>query len=395
VCEMTKPADATIPERSTVALARCVDYSRENVERAVGEVVGLLGGIERFVRPGESVLLKPNLLAPRSPDEAVTTHPEVLRAAARAAQEAGGCVTAGDSPGIGKFETVAEKCGIAAVAAELGVGLRELADAVEVARPAGARFRKLLLARAAVEADAVINLPKVKTHQQMFLTLAVKNLFGCVVGKEKIAWHMNAGRDAALFARLLVEVCHAVAPRLSIADGVVGMEGTGPSHGAPREFGFIAASADPFALDAVLTSLLGFDTDDVPMFAAADAARSDGLDVGRTDLNEIEIVGCAADGLKASHVKPPVMGRLMFLPDFLAGVMRRLITVKPKITHAQCKTCGVCVESCPAEAMKIIDRKVRIDDTVCIRCFCCQELCPHGAIEARRGLLSGFFSHRG
>ena len=395
MCEMIEPAGVTIPERSTVALVRCLDYSRENVERAVGEVVELLGGIERFVRHGESVLLKPNLLSGSPPEKAVTTHPEVFRAVAKAALGAGGRVTGGDSSGIGSFDTVAGKSGIAAVAAELGVELRDLNEAAETERPQGARFRKLLIARSILEADAVVNLPKVKTHQQMFLTLAVKNLFGCIVGKEKIAWHMNAGRDAGLFARLLVEICCAVAPRLSIADGVVGMEGTGPAHGDPRQFGFIAASADPFALDAVLTSVLGFRATDVPLFAAADEARADGLVIGCSDLDRIDVVGCGVDELSVPHVKPPVMGNLMFLPGFLARIMRRLITVKPGIKRCMCKTCGVCVESCPAEAMKMIDRKVTIDDTVCIRCFCCQELCPHGAVEARRGLLSGFFSGRG
>ena len=392
---MTEPAGVTIPERSTVALVRCADYSRENVERAVGEVVDLLGGIERFVRPGERVLLKPNLLCQSLPGNAVTTHPEVFRAVAKATQRAGGSVTGGDSPGIGKFEAVAGKSGIAAVAAELGVELRELIDPVEVERPPGAKFRKLLIARGILEADAVVNLPKVKTHQQMVVTFAVKNLFGCIVGKEKIAWHMNAGRDAGVFARLLVEVCRAVAPRLNIADGVVGMEGTGPAHGTPRRFGFIAASADPFALDAVLTSLLGLRAADVPLFAAADKARADGLAVGCTDLGQIDVVGCTVAEVKVPHVKPPVMGRLMFLPGFLARILRRLITVKPRIKLTKCQSCGVCAESCPAEAMKIIDGKVTIADTVCIRCFCCQELCPHGAVEARRGLLSGFFSGRG
>ncbi len=392
---MSEPASVTIPERSTVALVRCPDYSRENVERAVGEVVDLLGGIERFVRPGENVFLKPNLLSGSAPEAAVTTHPEIFRAVAKTAQRAGGSVTGGDSPGIGKFEAVAGKSGIAEAAAELGVEVRELTEPVEVERPDGAKFRKLLIARGILEADAVINLPKVKTHQQMVLTLAVKNLFGCIVGREKIAWHMNAGRDTGVFARLLVEICHAVAPRLSIADGVVGMEGTGPAHGEPRQFGFIAASADPCALDAVLTALLGFRAADVPLFAAADAARADGLAIGCTDLGRIDVVGCSIDELKVPHVKPPVMGSLMFLPGFLAGVMRRLITVKPMVTRGRCEICGVCVESCPAEAMKIIDRKVRIDDTVCIRCFCCQELCPHDAIEARRGLLSGLFIRRG
>jgi len=346
----------------------------------------------RFVRPGASVLLKPNLLAGRPPEHAVTTHPEIVRAAARAAAEAGGAVSIGDSPGLGPLPAVAAKAGIAAVADELGVPLCAFTEAVDTKRPPGARFRRLALAKPALEADAVINLPKVKTHQQMFLTLAVKNLFGCVVGRQKVQWHMNAGRDPRAFARALVEICDAVRPALSIADGVIGMEGGGPSHGDRRRFGFLAASADPFALDAVITWLLGFRDEDLPVLAAARAARADGLEMGETDLARIELVGVAADELRVPGVKPPVRANLLFVPGFLAETARRLIRVRPRIDPATCCGCGTCVESCPTGSLKIIDRRAEIDDTACIGCFCCQELCPHGAVQATRGLLSGLFS---
>ena len=378
--------------RTRVALARCAGYERAEVERAVHEVLEPLGGIGRFVRPGASVLLKPNLLAGHPPERAVTTHPELVRAVARAAQDAGGTVAIGDSPGVGKLPAVAAKAGIAAVADELGVPLCAFADPADVARPPGARFRQLPLAQPALEADVVINLPKIKTHQQMFLTLAVKNLFGCVVGKQKIAWHLSAGRDELLFARVLVEVCHAVSPALSIADGVIGMEGTGPTHGAPRRFGFLAAGADPFALDTALTWLLGFRPERSPVLAAARQAREDGLAVGETDLARIELCGCDPDEVRPRDVKPPVMGRLMFLPPWLAGALRRFITARPRVDHSTCCACGTCVEACPVGAMKMVDRRVRIDDTACIRCFCCQELCPQGAVRVKRGPFAGLLS---
>jgi uncharacterized protein (DUF362 family)/NAD-dependent dihydropyrimidine dehydrogenase PreA subunit len=378
--------------RPKVALVKCRDYDRATVEHAIDELIDLLGGIEQIIAADARVLIKPNMLAAHSPDEAVTTHPEILRAVARRVLDAGGDVTIGDSPGLGKFDAVAAKTGLAAVAEELGVPVEALDDPVDVARPDGARFRKLSLARRAVESDVVVNLPKVKTHQQMFLTLAVKNLFGCVVGRQKIAWHMNAGRDVELFARVLVEIGSAIRPGLNIADGVVGMEGTGPSHGDVRPFGFLAASTDPFALDAALTSLLGFHADDVPLFAATEAARADGLEVGVTDLDQIDWVGCDPAEAAPGRVKPPAMGRLMFVPPFLARWLRRFVTVRPRIDVSNCRVCGVCVEACPAHAMKIVDRRVEIADTLCIRCFCCQELCPHDAVRAKRGLLSRLLS---
>ncbi|MFO7899097.1 MAG: DUF362 domain-containing protein [Planctomycetota bacterium] len=380
------------PQPARVALARCEGYSPDEVARAVSALLAGLGGIERFLPADGRVLLKPNLLKAVEPDAAVTTHPEVLRAVGRAVLDAGREVAVGDSPGVGTLAAAMERSGLGAVARELGAAVKPFDEPVPVPRPGGARFRRVELARAAVDAPAIINLPKVKTHQQMVLTLAVKNLFGCVVGRRKVGWHMNAGRDRNTMARALVEIAHAAGPSLSIADAVVGMEGAGPSQGDLRRFGFLAASADPFSLDAVLAWLLGFEASEVPTLCAAADARGDGLDVGETELGRIELVGDPADELRPPDVRPPALGGLMFVPGFLTGVARRLIRVRPAVDRAACRLCGVCVESCPAGAMKIVDRRVEIDDTSCVGCFCCQELCPQGAVQVRRGPLSRFFS---
>lgn len=387
--EHPQSRDGTQPAR--VALARCEGYSPGEVARAVSALLEALGGLERFVPADGRVLLKPNLLKAVEPEAGVTTHPEVLRAVGRAVLDAGGQVAVGDSPGVGTLAAAMERSGLGAVALELGAAVEPFDESVPVPRPEGARFRRLELARAVVEAPAIINLPKVKTHQGMVLTLAVKNLFGCVVGRRKVGWHMNAGRDRDAMARALVEIAQAVGPTLNIADAVVGMEGAGPSRGDLRRFGFLAASADPFSLDAVLAWLLGFAASEVPTLRAAAEARGDGLDVGEADLARIELVGDPAEEQRVPDVRPPALGGLTFVPDCLTGVARRLIRVRPAIDHSACRLCGVCVESCPAGAMKMVDRRVEIDDTSCVGCFCCHELCPQGALQVRRGLLSRFF----
>lgn len=378
----------TTTHNSTVALVRCKDYSPDEVSRSVNEALSLIGGIAQFVQPGKSVLLKPNLISTRKIETAATTHPEVVKAVARAAMAAGGKVGIGDSPGVGNtLMGVAKACGMLEASQELGVPLVHFDGAVQVERPAGARYKQLELAKAALETDCLINIPKMKTHQQMFLTLAVKNHFGCIVGNRKLAWHLSAGRDPALFARMIVEICLAAKPKLHIMDAVIGMEGTGPTHGQPKQFGFIAASADPFAMDTVLTSLMSFEQSDVPIFAAAEEARKDGLPVGETRLDHINVVGECLDALR-TKVKPPAQGQLLFVPKKYANIIRRLITVHPSITRRKCKSCGKCVETCPARAMNIVDSRIKIDDNLCIRCFCCQELCPHGAVDSGRGLLN-------
>src|SRR6185369_5886248 len=188
----------------TVSIERVDTYDRELVREGLERLLAPLGGMGAFVRPGERVLLKPNMLAAKTPDRAVTTHPELLRGAIEMVQAAGGIPLVGDSPGIGGIRKVAERTGMLAVVEETGAELVEFAEPVEVG--GSGMFRRFELARPYLEADRIINLPKLKTHEMMTLTCCVKNLFGAVVGTQKAAWHLKAGADRALFARMLLEI---------------------------------------------------------------------------------------------------------------------------------------------------------------------------------------------
>src|SRR3990170_873835 len=176
-----------------VVITKCGDYKNEEAYRAIKGAVDLLGGIGAFVKKGERILLKPTLLSAKPSEAAVTTHPAVVRAVIQLVQEAGATPVVGDSPGIGSAEKVAQKCGIAAVAKEFGVEIINLAASTSIENPNGKTFKRLELSKEAIEVDGIINLPKLKTHAQMFLTLGVKNMFGCVVGARKPQWHMAAG----------------------------------------------------------------------------------------------------------------------------------------------------------------------------------------------------------
>ncbi len=126
----------------------------------------------------------------------------------------------------------------------------------------GEPFKKIEIARDALEADVLINLPKLKTHSQMLLTLGVKNLFGCIVGFGKPQWHLRAGVDREVFATLLVRIYQAIRPKLTILDGILAMEGEGPGRGGqPKELGFLLGSADAVALDVAVCRLLGLGED--------------------------------------------------------------------------------------------------------------------------------------
>jgi uncharacterized protein (DUF362 family) len=130
-------------------------------------------------------------------------------------------------------------------------------------------FNHLLLSKEAMSADVVINLPKVKSHLQLTLTLGVKNLFGCVPGKMKAWWHLEAGKDANKFGEMLVETARAINPTLTILDGIIGHEGNGPSAGEPRNLEILAASSNVFALDRTMLEILQVAPAQVPTVAAS------------------------------------------------------------------------------------------------------------------------------
>jgi len=194
-----------------VALHRLRSYQPEQVETALQKLLQPLGGIEAFVKPGLKVLLKPNLLSGKSPDQAVTTHPEIVRGMIHLVQQAGGLVSVGDSPGLGNPAQVAQKAGIMEVIEATGARFAPFAESVPV-RIGSGTFHQLELARDILDADLIINLPKLKTHQMMGLTCGVKNLFGAVVGMRKVRLHLQAGADKSFFALMLLDLAEKVAP---------------------------------------------------------------------------------------------------------------------------------------------------------------------------------------
>jgi len=362
-----------------VSIVRCPDYDRNRVQSAVRQAVDLLGGMGMFVKPGEQVLIKPNLLKANRPEDVVTTHPEVVRAVIRLVQEAGGTAMVGDSPGLGDLRKVCEKAGVMDVIQEEGALLADFDEVVTVKNKG--RFQRFEIARAVHEADAVINLPKLKTHGMTTLTGAVKNLFGCIPGKRKVQWHFNTGVNHELFAQMLVELCMLIKPRLSIMDAVIGMEGNGPGSGDPRSIGVVLAGADAVSVDVVSSVLVGVLPERLPIIRAAATAG-----IGETRLDRITILG---EPLARAAIKnfrlPPQVHTEWPLPEWLRGSLKNALTTKPMINHAVCLQCNICQDHCPQGAITTKEKKLEIRYRDCIRCFCCQEFCPHGAITVGKG----------
>lgn len=252
---MSAPTPTAVP----VAMLRCAEYARPSVERATGEILDASGW-----RPGggSRVLVKPNLL---KAVPLACTHPEVVRAACAWLLDHRVRVVVADSPGFGTARGVAEAIGLAPALADLGLTVRGMGEAVPIALPDGGHWG---VSRLALECDALLSVPKVKAHAQMRVTLAVKNLFGCVCGLRKAVAHTVQGNTPGVFAACVAALWAALPPAAGLADGITAMHVTGPAGGQPFPLGLLAASSCTVALDTSLYTTLGVAASAVPVWDA-------------------------------------------------------------------------------------------------------------------------------
>lgn len=370
--------------RPVVSIKRCKDYDRETVRAALKDAISSIGEISDLVRPGERILIKPNILSGKPPDKAVTTHPELLRAVIEMVVNAGAVALVGDSSAIGSTTKNAKKAGLFALCDELGAEFVELKTIVNTEIPGARVYRRLTVAREALDIDGIINLPKLKTHVQMYLTMGIKNLFGCVPGKNKAALHMAAGRDTDNFASMLLDLHTLLTPRLTIMDAVMAMEGNGPGNGDPKFIGLLLASNNAIAIDRVSAEILSTRAENIPVLKIA---REWGLTGAH--LKDIELRGEAIESVRVNDFKFPPLIDLDFsklLPNFIGKRVKKALTTRPIINTEKCARCNACVSLCPAEAMELKNRII-VDYEECIRCYCCQESCPSGVITAKEGWL--------
>ena len=371
---------------SHVHIARCPDYDEARVEDAIRGSVAALGGIAQFVKAGQRVILKPNLLRPTLAERHLTTHPAVVKAVVRLVQEADATPIIMDSPAgphnRAYLRLVYNTTGMEAVAQATGATVNDDMRSTRVPYPEGHLLKLIDMLAVVAEADAIINLPKLKTHNLTILTGAVKNLFGVIPGVTKAGYHGKL-RTADRFAQMLIDVTNYCHPVLTIMDAIIGMEGNGPSVGDLREVGAILASPDGIALDVVAASLVGMRPLSVPPLAVA---AEWGLTTGR--IEDIRLSGVS---LAKARAWPP------FALPKTAGQVRaersrwtpfaKYLVVNPS-ANSHCSACGTCVRSCPVQAISIVDKCAHMDLDKCIRCYCCHELCPENAVDLKRHWLA-------
>jgi len=367
---------------SQVALVKCADYEQERVNRAVRQSVDLIGGMGQYVKSGNQVLLKVNLL---SAGEGVHTHPSVARAVIELVKEAGGVPVVADTPGVShvgnEATTAMVTSGLEAVAKETGCEAFqfEVKGFAEIPVPRGKKLRSIYAAKTALEADVIISLPKLKTHGLTLFTGAVKNTFGVVPPRTRRTIHAQQA-SAEDFGEALVDIYSVVKPRLTIMDGVIGMEGEGPAHGDLRSVGVILASADGVALDAVASRVVGFEPMEIH---TTRLATERGL--GNGDMGGIKVLGERVEDVAVTFKRPPSWQSN--LPPWLMSLINRLAYVRPQVDVEKCVQCGICAKSCPVKALRLAPYPI-FDREKCIECYCCNELCPEGAIILERSWLA-------
>ncbi len=367
-----------------VALLFCDSYEIENVYNNIKRGIGLLGGLHRFFDKNEKILLKPNMLFAKKPEEAVTTHPSVFEAVIKVFLDEKFTLEYGDSPGIGNPVSVAKKTGLLSIVEKYNIPFADFNNGEEVFFEDGYQNKKLNLLKGAVNADAIVSISKMKTHQLTRITGAVKNQYGCVFGMEKKEYHLKLS-DAKDFSKMLVDINRYLKPRLYIMDGILAMEGNGPSGGDPIYMNSILISDDPIALDSTFCRMI----DLPPEFVATNFyGKEYGLGTYLDD--EIEIVGDHLSDFvnKEFDVVRTPMDELPMVkvPLFI----KNLLIPRPVINHDECKKCGKCIEACPVpeKAVNFTDDSKKnppeYNYSICIRCYCCQEMCPHQAIYIDR-----------
>ncbi len=317
-----------------VALVRCGDYEPHNVQAAVQAAFAHLGGIEDIIRPGMRVYIKANLLLKRSPEQYTTTHPAVIEAVARCVQQRGATAVIGDSPGgpflPARLRDVYAGTGMIDVAERLGAELNYHVGVREVSIPDGIAVKRMMISEVAVESDAVISVGKLKTHGMTFLTGAVKNLYGVVPGTVKMEYHYRLP-DRMAFSNMLVDLAGLIKPALSVIDGIIGMEGNGPSAGDPRNIGAIIASKSPHAADLCAAAIVNMPGEDV--FTLRQAAErgwipksADELDIRGESIADM-LISDFKRAQQHSHYEV-LDGKI---PRFLYPILKKTLKTKPRV----------------------------------------------------------------
>jgi len=368
-----------------ISISKLDSYEIELIQKAVNQSLDNLGGLAKFIKKYDTVLIKPNILLAKRPEEAITTHPAVINAIIKAVKDVGAVPYVGDSPGgfVGNVDRHWEITGIEEVCNRLDVEILNFeASGVYEKELNGFKYH---IAKPVLDADFVINVPKIKTHGLTTFTCALKNMYGAIPGLTKINYHKESPKPYE-FSSLVVDIYNLTKPDLNIVDGIIGMDGNGPSSGNPKELGLILASTDGVALDSYICYILGKDPQKVN---TNQIAYERGL--GELEIDNIDVLGYVPQP-RYDFKWPSSMASTNMIPRFLLKRLMKFLWKRPAINKERCTNCKTCIKSCPVTALTSGLDIPEFNNSECINCLCCIEMCPEKAIYQDKSLLAKLIS---
>lgn len=382
-----------------VGLTRCESYDDKAVFDALKRAVDNIGGIESFVKKGQTVVLKINAVIKFAPERAATTHPVVVGNLAKICMQAGAKeVVVVDSAGgpynANYMNSLYNVTGMTKASMDYGFMLSQNFDSFEVNFEKAHVAKNFEILDVLEKADVIINVCKLKSHSFTGISNAVKNMLGAVPGLKKVEMH---GKFQTLenFSNMLYDIWDYFGNKLvlSVSDAIIGMEGEGPTNGNPRKIGAIMCSKNPVAMDVVGARIMNVDPLTMPTIKV-------GVERGYLkDENDFAVVGNSIEEfvLKDFDKRTPNMYTPFStnVPRWMQPVLHKLTTQRPCINQKKCVGCGTCARHCPVGAITMVAKKdgkkyAKFDYSKCIRCFCCQELCPFGVVKVKSGIVYKF-----
>lgn len=337
------------------------------------------------IRPGMTVVIKPNLVTRADPESGIITHPNVVAAVGSLVKKLGAEVLIAESSGGPYTEQtvklIMHGCGYTSMAEKYGFDIYTECKYTEIELPEGKICKNINIVDPFLSADYIINIAKFKSHCMTMLSGATKNIFGTVPGLMKPELHFRYP-EKQNFSTMLVDLAQKIRPQLNIIDAVDGMEGDGPTGGVKRHMGLLITSESSYCADITAAHIMGADPMDILMLREAHSR-----DLCPSSVQELEIIGedietCVQKDFRMPRTKDVDFGKRM--PKFLQPLVKKITTPRPVIKTKDCIGCGKCAESCPRHTITIKDRKAIIDYKNCINCFCCHEMCPMHVIDIRR-----------
>ena len=371
--------------KASVSLVKASDYKSKEIHTALKRCLDYLGGLRAFIKPRSKVFIKINHLSPTSlPEKAIVTHPLLAKEVILFLKELDCEITIGDDVQSKKQDSFLVS-GYRQLCIEMGIRLVNLKEkGFEAIKCEGRVLKKVFISPLVLESDFIINLPKLKTHSFTTFTGAVKNMFGTIPYGLRLEYHLQY-HTPDRFSNMLVDIFSCVQPHLNIMDGIMAMEGEGPSAGKPRKVGVILASSDALALDTVATRITGFNPLDI---YTNQAAHERGLGTG--NIEEIDIIGETIQDVEVCDFEHSAIAVGLLqrkIPQFLYAYLQSKLALIPEVSETKCTVCMECVNICPRKVIKLVKGKPHINNSLCIHCMCCHELCGFQAINLKHQFL--------